>query len=329
MVSVTFDSVRYTLNDQETVLDGLSRHGITLPSSCRSGFCQLCLMKCVSGTVPAESQSGLKRSWREKQYFLSCICKPDNDIEISLPEDQVSPHIVAEVMSKEYLNEHTMCVRLHCLQPFNYQAGQYVHIQHADDPTVIRSYSLASLPASDNHLEIHVRRVPHGKMSNWIHDDLAVGQRILISSPQGDCYYGEGHERQGLLLIATGCGLAPLWGVLRDALKHTHSGPIRLFHGGYAPGDLYLDRELLELEELHENFSYYPCVESLGEGANTAKYHQGLVQDIALGLYPELKRWQVYICGNPNMVNDTKRRVYLAGAALPDIHIDPFLTCMV
>jgi len=327
---VTFQGGQYPLNEKETVLECLLRHGISVPNSCRSGICQTCLMKAVSGSVPAVAQKGLKQAWCEQQYFLSCICHPQQDIEVVLPDEQTSPHIKVEVLSKENLNKQIVRLRLQCQQPFEYRAGQFIHLQHSEDNTLIRSYSLASVPVLDQALELHVRQVPDGRMSGWIHRELEPGQELMLSGPHGECSYMAGHKEQGLLLLGTGSGLAPLWGVVRDALQQGHKGPICLFHGGQSQEDLYLVDELRALADENEQFFYYPCLDGDDLGGSLAlqsnDYYQGRVQEKALERQPDLKGWRVYLCGNPAMVNEAKRKAFLAGAALADIHADPFVS---
>jgi hypothetical protein len=38
-----------------------------------------------------------------------------------------------------------------------------------------------------------------------------------------------------------------------------------------------------------------------------------------------LRGWQVFLCGNPAIVRTLKKRAYLAGVPLDDIHADPFI----
>lgn len=330
MAQVTFQGQHYQLHEQETVLECLLRHGIKIPNSCRSGICQTCLMRAVSGAVPAVSQNGLKQAWREQQYFLACVCRPEQDLEAAFPDEQVSPHVTAEVLSKEHLNDQIIRLRLRTTQPFTYRAGQFIHIQHEDDKDLIRSYSLASVPLLEQTLELHVRQVPDGRMSGWIARECQPGNQLLLSDPLGECYYMPGKEQQGLLLMATGSGLAPLWGILRDALEQGHQGPIRLFHGGQSRADLYFIDELQALAAKYGQFSYFPCLD--GDAADkdiaehTGVFYAGRVQDQALQIQPDLKGWRVYLCGNPAMVNAAKRKVFLAGAALAEIHADPFVS---
>jgi len=50
----------------------------------------------------------------------------------------------------------------------------------------------------------------------------------------------------------------------------------------------------------------------------------GRAEDVALADHPDLSGWRVYLCGYPPMVNDARRRAFLAGAGMSDIYVDPF-----
>jgi ferredoxin-NADP reductase/ferredoxin len=315
---ITFDNHRYPLGEQESVLEGLTRHGLPIPSSCRSGICQTCLMRAVDKAPPVEAQKGLKPSLRERNHFLACQCKPSSDMEVALPSDADMPLHAAQVVAKEPLAERVMRVRLRCADKLSYRAGQFINVKHGD---VMRSYSLASVPGVDESLELHVQRVADGSMSSWIHDGMAVGDKVQIQGPFGDCVYTPGEPQQPLLMIATGTGLAPLWGVLRDALHHAHQGPIHLFHGSRGGHGLYLVNELRAMAVRYPNVSYTSCIsgETPSDGLTA-----GRANAVALAAYPRLKGWRIYLCGNVYMVKTTKKKVFLAGAAFKDILADPF-----
>jgi len=316
--TITFENRQYPLRDQESVLDGLTRYGLTIPSSCRSGICQACLMRAVDTTPPAEAQKGLKAALCEHNHFLACQCIPATDMEVALPNDDDIPLRSAQVVAKESLSDQVVRVHLHCEVPLTYRAGQFINLKHQG---LMRSYSLASVPEMDQSLELHVQRVSNGSMSGWIHDEMAVGDSVQIQGPFGDCVYTPGNPQQPLLLIGTGCGLSPLWGVLRDALHHGHTAPIHLFHGSRNIDGLYLVDELRALAERYPNFSYTPSLsgETVPHG-----FSAGRVNVLALESYPQLKGWRVYLCGNTNMVKTTKKKAFLAGAAFKDILADPF-----
>ncbi len=317
MPKVIYGGQSYECGDN-SVLDCLTAQGVSVPSSCRSGFCQTCLMQAVAGEVPAKAQEGLKPTLAAQSYFLACACYPEEDIEVTLP-GKVSGKLAAQVSRIEYLNADIVGIKMRPASPFTYHAGQFVNF-YKDEMTA-RCYSLASVPDLDEELSLHVRKVPGGQMSSWIFEHLREGDSITISEASGDCFYVPGNPEQGILLIGTGSGLAPLYGIIRDALRHGHTGQIRLYHGSYNTDGLYLVEQLRSLAERHGNFSYIPCV-SGGEAADG--YALGTVLDVALCGDPDLSGWRVFLCGNPDMVNAAKRAVFLAGASARDIFADPF-----
>jgi CDP-4-dehydro-6-deoxyglucose reductase len=124
------------------------------------------------------------------------------------------------------------------------------------------------------------------QISNRVYDALSPGDTVEVHFPSGDCFYQPGSPEQGLLLIGTGSGLAPLYGIIRNALAQGHTGPIRLFHGSRTPHALYLTERLREFTQTYSNFDYTPCV----SGKPVLKgFAKGRAHEIALSELPNLK----------------------------------------
>lgn len=318
MARILFEGRSYQVGEHESVLDTLLRHGASVPSSCRSGICQSCMMHASKGTPPAAAQHGIKETLRERKFFLACVCRPVEDMEVALPSDADLALSHATVIDKTLLDAAIVRLRLACATPFTYRAGQFINLRHDGR---VRSYSLASIPDQESFLELHVQRITGGRMSGWLHDECRVGDTLVLQGPLGDCYYRAERQDQPLLLIGTGSGLAPLWGIVRDALRQGHHGPIHLFHGGRQPADLYLRDELCTLAAVAPNFHYTACVSRADGGDGLAA---GRANELALARHPRLQGWRVFLCGNAAMVKSTKKRAFLAGANLRDIYADPF-----
>jgi len=320
MPRLTFEAHGYELRENESVLECLTRHGVTVPHSCKSGICQSCMMRAVHGVPTAEAIKGLKQTQQADGYFLACSCVPQVDMEVTLdaPELFLVP---ATVQSLVKLNSKITRVRLQPAQPIDYRPGQFVNVRRDDG--LIRSYSLASVPQQDDYLELHVQRNAGGQMSGWIHDQLKAGDTLQVSTPRGECYYRPGALDLPLLLIGTGSGLAPLYGVIRDALRSGHRGPVWLFHGSRARNGLYLVDELQALAERHKNFRYVRCLSGEPE---VDGFVSARADAAALQQHPNLKNWRVFLCGHPDMVKASKRNAFLAGAALRDIQADAFIS---
>ncbi len=319
MPEIILDDTAYASTTGETVLDTLTRNGATVPSSCRSGVCQTCLMRAVDGAVPPESQKGLKDTLRARGYFLACQCMPTEALRIERPGAEAR-RLAAKVHAITPLNREIVSVALECSDMGDYRAGQFINV--FKDDSLSRSYSLASAPAIDPHLTLHVRKMENGRVSGWIHEALRVGDQVAISQPLGECFYVPSDPEQPLLLMGTGSGLAPLYGIIRDALRHGHRGPIHLYHGSGHKHGLYLIDELRALAREHANVQYHPCV-SREEPSEDLR--RGRVVDIALSDLTALAYWRVFLCGHPDMVQSAKKRLYLAGASLKNIYADAFI----
>jgi NAD(P)H-flavin reductase/ferredoxin len=315
---VVFQGSSYEV-DGESVLDCLTARGHAVPNSCRVGVCQSCLMRAVRGTVPEKAQTGLTPTMTARGLFLACQCFPTEDLEVALADDVIQ-RIEAKVSAIERLNDEIRAVRLRLSSPFEYRAGQFLRL--FKDARTSRNYSLASVPSLDDDLMLHVRRFSGGLVSGWIFEHLEPGDIVTISEPFGDCFYVPGRPDQDILLLGTGCGLAPLYGITRDALNSGHRGRIHLYHGSGDASGLYLVEQLRQIAATHPNFRYRPCVSG---GPSADGHWSGTPLDLALKDNPDLTGWRVYLCGNPQMVSAARMESFLAGAASSEIFADPFL----
>lgn len=321
MAIVTLNGKQHINPGNETLLNTLLHANVNIPNGCREGVCQSCLLRSLDAVPPALSQKGLKDTLQHQRYFLACRCYPEQDMTIALP-DYENASIAAKVAHKELLSTDIMRLVLAYKDEFAFYAGQFVNLRRSGDG-LTRSYSIANVPGQENKLEFHVKRLPGGRFSAWVHDDLTIDTELAVSEAKGSCHYLPGKSEQPLLLVGTGSGLAPLIGIVKDALAQGHYGPIRLYHGSREPEGLYLIDEIQSLTETYKNFNYFPCVS--GDSAFD-KFHQGRAHDVALSATENLQGWRVYLCGHPDMVKQTKKMAYLKGASLNDIYADAFYT---
>lgn len=318
-MQLTVDGAAYSCETGESVLAALTRQGVVIPSSCLAGVCQCCLLKATKGVPPQKAQRGVKDTLKAQQYFLACQCFPESDLSLSLADSE-QLFAATTVAASKALSANVLGLRLQRPEGFAYRGGQFLNLRSPGG--AVRSYSIASHPEEDAFLELHVARIPEGQVSNWLHDSVAVGSEVEIAGPLGDCFYVPGNLDHTLLLIGSGTGLAPLLGIIRDALYHGHSGPIFLYHGSQFADGLYLQDRLSEIENEASNFHYVRCLDN---EEKTRGVRQGRVNELALADHANLEGYRLYVCGNPEMVKQTQRSAYLQGASLSEIYSDAFL----
>lgn len=315
MAKIVFEDKEFNSQEGESVLDCLLRNDLDIPHSCKTGICHSCVMKCESGTVTANSQDGIKDSQKIEGYFKACVCVPEDDMQVSL--EGAGHTFSTEIVEKKLLNERTLLVRLSVPSDFSYKSGQFINLIRPSD-NLTRSYSLASMP-SENFLEMHIRYYQDGKMSSWLVESVNTGDTVNFSGPLGDCFYTAGKESEPLLLAGIGTGMAPLYGIAREAVAKGHSGPITIIQGAMNEAGLYYTTEFRSLAETTANISYIASTVD-GSGGN----EEGKIDDVVKAHFPSLKGFRVYLCGSPNTVNRLKRYSFLSGANMGDIYSDPF-----
>jgi len=271
------------------------------------------------GPIPASAQQGLKETLRAQGHFLACVCKVAGELKVRTPSESLQ--WATHVISSEDIGAAVRVIRLHVPNGFSWRAGQFITLMRGD--WLSRSYSVASIP-EDGYIELHVRKIPNGAMSSWLHDELGVGDPIQFRGPVGDCFYTPGNSEQPLVLAGTGTGLAPLYGILRDALRNDHSGSIALFHGAVNASGLYFVEKLRGLAARHANVRYTPCLLD-GSAGLAIEAAVGPLDDIVMGQGLDLKASKAFLCGDPGLVQKLRKRLFLKGMSNKSIFADAFV----
>ena len=317
-VNIRYRGSVYDCWDSETVLESFLRHGVRFNYSCRKGVCLGCMMRSTAGVVPEAAQAGIDKDLSADGYFLPCLCRPMKDLTLEPPE-VAKVYGRAVVAAVKHLAPDVCRVTLRPSAPLYYHAGQFILLRRADG--LCRAYTLASVPALDKNLDIHVKQTPGGRSSGWIFERLAVGDEVDFHGPCGENFYEPGRVDQPLLLIGSGTGLGPLAAIARDALNAGHRGAIHFYHGSSKPDGLYRVRALRALARRHPNFHFEAC---LSGGKKRRGCRSGRADLVALEDHPDLAGWRIFLCGHPVLVHTAKRAAYRAGAAVQDIHDNPF-----
>ncbi|MEY9859038.1 ferredoxin-NADP reductase/hemoglobin-like flavoprotein [Catenulispora sp. GAS73] len=143
----------------------------------------------------------------------------------------------AEVVAVDRMAEDVVRLRVRTAFPYPYQAGQYAAIELGRLPWVWRDFSFAAAPQAGTEtedpehsvLEFHVQRTADGRLSNVVHDELELGDRIRIAAPAGDLAFPAGASR--LIAVGHGTGLAPIAALLEDAAAAGDDRPVHVVVG--------------------------------------------------------------------------------------------------
>jgi 3-ketosteroid 9alpha-monooxygenase subunit B len=146
-------------------------------------------------------------------------------------------------------------------QRFSYRAGQFLSFKIPYRGTVLtRSYSLSSSPDCDPEHKVTVKRVEEGRVSNWMNDEVAEGDVLMVTPPAGFFVLDDSPGK--IVLLSGGSGITPCISLIKTALVKT-ARPIKLVYANRDERSIIFRDELEALAGGHRD--RFEIVHSLDE----------------------------------------------------------------
>ena len=163
-----------------------------------------------------------------------------------LHEHEYHPVTVADVVD-ETVDKRSFVLEIppELEETFAYAAGQFCTFRATiDGDSVVRCYSMSSSPDIGDPFATAVKRVPGGRMSNWMNDELAPGDTIEVLRPSGLFVL---HDRDTpIVAFAGGSGITPVISIIKSALATTDRRILLIFANRNPDSVIFAD----ELERL-------------------------------------------------------------------------------
>jgi phenol/toluene 2-monooxygenase (NADH) P5/A5 len=314
MYQVTIEPLGATIDVEEdqTVLDAALRQGIYIPHACGHGLCGTCKVQVLDGEVDhgAANPFALMDFEREEGKTLACSCTLQSDITIEVDmEDEPDAQIIpvrdfnATVQRIETLTPTIKALHLKLDQPMQFQAGQYVQLE-IPGLGQSRAFSIANPPAdvsARSEIELHVRQVPGGAGTTYLHEQLQEGERLHLTGPYGR-FFVRASAAMPMIFMAGGSGLSSPRSMILDVLEQGCELPITLVYGQRSRDELYHDDQFRALAARHPHFTYVPVLSNEPEDSDWTGA-RGYVHDAAKAHFPDgFAGHKAYLCGPPPMV---------------------------
>ena len=336
-VSIPKLSVELDAPSDVTILEHALIKGVAFPHSCRVGTCGTCKARLVSGKVYELTDKAYTLSADELRdnYVLACQSMPRSDLVLEVPgvpEAMKRTPVVeraGEITALRRLTHDILELEVRIDEPVTYRAGQYCEIYVpgviVDEVHESRSYSFASPPghAPVSVVRFHVRRVPGGAFTTWLHTKAEVGQRLEGHGPYGDFWLRPGNAP--ILAIAGGSGMAPLKAVLEQAHADGVAREIKYFFGARREEDLYCLQEMKALEAAWlGKFEFIPVLSGEPEDSDWKGARGFVSEHVSRVLGDHIADYHVYMCGPPPMLDSAEKIVLSAGVLPANVHADKF-----
>ncbi|NLG12988.1 MAG: 2Fe-2S iron-sulfur cluster binding domain-containing protein [Lentisphaerae bacterium] len=333
-----YGTCKVKVNDREPfevegggkLLDALYDNKIFIPSACGGqGTCGFCKTRVLSGGGPLLPTETPYLTEEEQQCGtrLACQVKIRNDIEI-----QVKPEFLNIKQFVATVDEATMKTgdirEIHFkLQPgdaIEFHPGQYVQVLvPSKKETIFRAYSIASVPADQDSIELLVRLIPKGLGSTYLHA-IQPGDQVTFTGPYGEFILDQDPEAE-LVCVGGGVGMAPMRSLLRHIAQANPQKKAWLFFGARTTDQLLYLEEFTKLQKELPNFKICyalsepeKCPDWNGE---TGFIHLAVEKLLEKNDNP--KR-QAFLCGPPQMLEAARNTLTQKGFQDCNIFADEF-----
>ena len=208
---------------------------------------------------------------------------------------------------------------------FSYHPGQFItFILNIDGHEVKRSYSMSSSPSRPHLLEVTIKRVPRGLVSNWFYEQVKLGDSLTVKGPSGKftCF---NYPSRKILFIGAGSGITPIVSMSRWIADTGSDVDVKLLASFKSPADIIFRKEFELWAARKRNFQVAISLTSNWHGTDYWTGFTGRINEHMLNVFvPDLHERHVFMCG-PEPFSDSVTRILRdIGFNLANLHTESF-----
>jgi len=250
--------------------------------------------------------------------------------------DELLTLVVREIITE------TRAARTLVLQPADgrsvpYRPGQFLtFLLHRGGRDLRRSYSLSSVPGLEPDLRITIKRVENGEISRFLLDHLRVGDELTSLYPTGRFVLETRPDTaRDIILFGAGSGIAPLYGLLRQALRDEPRSRVTLLYSNTRPREVIYRAALRQLQEqypdrfrlIHLLSQTDEDTSDLGGTVRAGRLSNLLLETLLPTLFAHPREQALfYLCGPPDYMRMVQFTLVFAGIAPEQIRKEIFVT---
>jgi len=138
----------------------------------------------------------------------------------------------------------------------NYQPGQYITLEVPIDSGIYRrAYTISCSPKSlsKNQMNITIKTVSKGLVSNYFFHEVQVGDSFLARGPFGDFVYQPLRDSSSVLAVVGGSGITPIMAMAESIADGILTFDLTILYGAKTKKDFIFKERLDELASVNEH----------------------------------------------------------------------------
>ncbi|MCX2453380.1 ferredoxin--NADP reductase [Pedobacter sp. PLR] len=223
----------------------------------------------------------------------------------------------------------TVCFKQPALRKVKYKAGQYLTlIFRINGRRYIRPYSFSSAPSVDKLIEVTIKRIPNGIVSNHIHDQIKTGDSVEVFEPMGEFIYHPNEDVRNVYFWGVGSGITPLMSLIKEILALNSEIQVNLVYGNRNFGTTIFNHVINELlVKYKDQFKVWHFhTQAVLSEDNTHVIEGRIKEDRALDILTKIYAPESlhYICGPSGLKESVKTVLNNIGVPLENVFVEDF-----
>lgn len=184
-----------------------------------------------------------------------------------------------------------------------FKAGSYTCVTiKVDGKEISRPYSISSSPkeALQGSYVLTIKRVPGGIASNYMLDNLNVGDKVTLSGPLGEFVYLPVRDAKTVIGVAGGSGITPFHSFAKAIAEGDEDFKLILLYGSRTEKDILFKQDFDEFQKKTDKIK---VVHVLSD-EKKEEFENGFVTAELIKKYaPAGENYSIFMCGPAGMYN--------------------------
>lgn len=212
---------------------------------------------------------------------------------------------------------------------FQFKSGQFITLRDLIEGRLVKRCYSISLPEGNEILRITVKRQDKGIFSNHVHEEICVGDKVLVMPPSGNFVLST-HKAGDYIFFAAGSGVTPIFSLINTLLNSDPNTAIHLLNVNKTEDEIIFHGELQQLAAKYTNIHITNVhTQALENGWNGLKGRPDtkmLTDWIASLSIKDPKDVEAYICGPEPYMDNVKTALQRFGCTSDRIHLENFFS---
>lgn len=208
---------------------------------------------------------------------------------------------------------------------FAYKPGQFItFLLDINGQKLKRAYSMSSSPSRPYLLEVTIKRLRGGVVSNWFLNEVKLGDILMAKGPLGKftCF---NYPAQKMLFIGAGSGITPILSMSRWISDTASDVDVKLLASFRTPADIIFRKEL---ESLAARCSGFQVALTMTAACISTEYwagFRGRINQAMLTIFvDDIHERDIFVCGPDSLSRQIEGLLRNMGYDMSRFHKESF-----